>query len=319
VGVRPADLELAKQVATRADQLAGAELRATAAVGGAILTLADEDYPNSLLELELPPPTIWIRGTLAPPTLAVAIVGPRNADAWALDATRHFASELAGAGLCIVSGFARGVDACAHQAALDAGGRTLAVLGSGLGVPYPRHHHPLGDAIAHSGALLSEHPCGRAPQPWHFPIRNRLIAALSFATLVIQASSRSGTLITARQALDLGRDVYALPGRITDARCQGSNRLLRDGALMALDPGSLLEGLPSSVQEQLRQSRPLPAALSGAPVDEVACTLANGVESAEGLSRRLHLPIEDVWVSLLELELAQRVRRLAGGLFEWIP
>lgn len=316
VGVSTSALREALALAEQAEERARAEQLATRSAGGEVVTLADGDYPNSLLELELPPPAIHIRGRLDHTSPAIAIVGPRNADLWALDATRRFAQELAAAGLVIVSGFARGVDVQAHQAALDAGGRTVAVLGSGLGVPYPRQHYRLADAIAAAGAVVTEFPTGRAPQAWHFPIRNRLIAALSCATLVIQASDRSGTLITAREALELGRDVYALPGRITDARSRGSNRLLRDGALLALDPDTLLEGLSLSVQAQLRSAPGAPAMVGAAALEaQILAALEQGTLSAESLSRQLAAPIEDVLVALLELELRRRVERIAGNLF----
>jgi DNA processing protein len=256
----------------------------------------------------------------------VAIVGSRRMDAYGREAATLFARELARAGLAIVSGFAHGVDAAAHRAALAApDGRTLAVLGTGLGVDYPRGHRRLGDEIAQRGALVTEFPCGARPQTWHFPVRNRLIAALASATLVVQAALRSGSLVTAHLALDLGRDVWAVPGRIFDELALGANGLLRDGAQLALDPRDLLESLPLALRARLPElvphssagvrrddPRPRPTGMAGATLEAL---VPGEPRDPEEVAAAAKLGVQEVLGALLELELGGWVRRLPGPLF----
>lgn len=273
-----------------------------------LLTLADPDYPAALLDLDLPPPVLYVRGEL-PSTPAVALVGPRNADRWALRVAGDFASILAGRGLAVVSGFARGVDVAAHRAAIEpAGGRTVAVLGCGLGVPYPRQHHGLVSEIGARGAVVTEFPIGLPPRAWHFPVRNRLIAALSAATLVIQASRRSGSLITAREAAALGREVLALPGRLDDRRCQGSNLLLRDGAHLVLEPDDVIDALPLYLRDRLPGRRDAVES-GGGPRDPLLAALAESARTLEELSELLDYPTPGLLARITELELDGTVER----------
>ena len=238
---------------------ADAAQQRTRRVGARIVPYRSPDYPQGLRELELPPPCLFVRGH-APLGLlrrpAIGIVGPRNADPYGLEATRHLAGALSRAGLVIGSGFARGVDAAAHREAAEHGNPTVAWLGCGVDVPYPRQNQRLVEPILEAGGLLvSEFDFGTLPAAWRFPLRNRLIAASTIGMLVTQASLRSGSLISARLALELGREVYAVPGRIFDARSKGTNLLLRDGAHVALAADSILDTLPLCVQEQLQQAR----------------------------------------------------------------
>jgi DNA processing protein len=287
-----------------------------------ILTPEDSGYPAPLRDLTLPPPVLYVRGALASERPAVAIVGSRRMDPYGREAATLFARELAAAGLSIVSGFAHGVDATAHRGALAApGGHTVAVLGTGLGVDYPRGHRRLGDEVAGRGALLSEFPCGARPQSWTFPVRNRIIAALAAATLVVQAAPRSGSLITARLALELGRDVWAVPGRIFDELALGTNDLVRDGAHLAQAPRDLVEGLPSWLRERLRpagdgerRADPRPAPLG--PAGQVLAALVPGEpRDAEAIAAASGVGVEGALGALLELELAGWVRRLPGPAF----
>jgi DNA processing protein len=257
----------------------------------------------------------------------VAIVGSRRADPYGREVAELFGRELAEAGLAVVSGFARGIDAAAHRGALsaerpadeptepgDGSCLTAAVLGSGLGVDYPREHRRLGERIAAGGSLVSEFPCGLEPRAWHFPVRNRLIAALAGATLVVRAAPRSGSLITARFALDLGREVLAVPGRIFEERSAGTNALIADGAHPALAPRDVLEVLGAAppmagTGGPARAAEPLPPGLRGRAL---AAMVPGDAVAPEALAAGLGEPVDRVLGALLELELEGRIRREPG-------
>lgn len=310
LGVAPDDLRRAWRIADDAPARARRARRRAGRRDCRLLTTFDEEYPSALLCLELPPPVLFVRGRLpSRRSDALAIVGPRHSDPYGREAARLFAQEAAAAGITLVSGFAQGVDAITHRCALDVGGTTVAVLGCGIDVPYPRSHHAWKDEIAESGAVVSELPLGHPPLPWCFPIRNRIIAALAEATLVIQASPRSGSLITARLALELGRDVFAVPGRIFDRRSAGANRLLRDGALAALEPGDLLEYF-----DRRRRHTPDGAdlAAAGGSRGRILRALERGADSPEGLAESLGVDLAELQVDLLELEMAGSIRRQSG-------
>lgn len=208
-----------------------AELAAGRKAGARLLLHGDADYPPDLARLADAPPALWLRGDpalLARP--AVAVVGARNASSLGLRMTRMLAADLGRAGLIVASGLARGIDAAAHESALATG--TIAVMAGGVDVVYPQEHGPLAARIAESGVILSEQPVGTNPQARHFPARNRIISGLARAVVVVEAALRSGSLITARDALDQGREVMAVPGHPLDARAGGCNALLRDGATL---------------------------------------------------------------------------------------
>lgn len=312
--MRKALAALATAAEAAARQTAGAER-----LGGRIVTVDDADYPPGLRQLSPPPPVLYIRGEV-PAGPAVAVVGSRRADAYGREAADLFSRALAAAGVTVVSGFAQGIDAAAHRSALAAaGGRTVAVLGCGLGVDYPRGHGRLGEEIAARGALVSEFPCGLIPRAWHFPLRNRSLAALTAGTLVVQAALRSGSLITARHALDLGRDVWAVPGRIFDEGSLGANSLIREGAHLAQHPADLLETLlPTAAAAQL--ALPLPADPGPEPPPGLAGQVLAGIPPggtrlAEEIAARLDSPVDRVLAALLELELAGWVKRLPGPVY----
>jgi len=235
----------------RADALAR-EARAEAArlldraAAGQIHPIAwnDPRYPPLLSTIVDPPPVLWVRGALDTVNRpAVAIVGSRAATPYALEVADRLAAELAGRGLVVVSGLARGVDAAAHRGALRGGGATVAVLGCGPDVVYPREHTDLAASICKDGVLVSELGPGAPPLPEHFPQRNRLISGISLAVVVVEASDRSGSLITARCALEQGRDVMAVPGSVLGGRNRGSHALLKDGAKVVETAVDILEEL----------------------------------------------------------------------------
>lgn len=202
------------------------------------------DWPDRFEHLQQPPQRVWLRGAVPPRQPAVAVVGSRNATAAGLAIARSLGRELGAAGVQVVSGFARGIDAAAHWGALDSEGSTVAVLGCGLDVHYPPQHGQLRRAITFSGCLLTEEPPGTPPLKHHFPKRNRLIAALSLAVVVVEATTKSGALSTARWAADLGREVLAVPGSIRSPQSEGTNQLIRDGARPYLGFADVLDALP---------------------------------------------------------------------------
>ncbi len=225
---------------------AGAEEQAAAALGARIVTALDDDYPAALAALAAlaaAPPALVVRGTLGTGP-AVAIVGSRLADRYGRETARRFALHLAGEGVAVISGMARGIDAAAHLGALAAaGGVTVGILGCGMGVDYPRGHARLAAAVAGRGAVVSEFPCGAGPRRWNFPERNRTIAALAGVTLVVQATPRSGALVTARHARELGKAVLAVPGEIRSPLSWGPHALIAAGAGLACRPEDVLAAL----------------------------------------------------------------------------
>jgi len=262
-----------------------------------------DDYPEGLTHLADPPPLVFLRGEVPPWHQAVAIVGTRRASPWAKGFARELARALAEAGVAVVSGLARGIDAAAHQGALEAGGPTLAVLGSALDRVYPPEHRPLAERIS----VLSEFPFGTGPRPEHFPRRNRLVAALARAVVVVEAPERSGALITARHALELGREVLAVPGRPTDEKSRGANLLIKDGAAPVLSAGELLELLGLSAPPANRPEPPAHLRALHSALAEL------GEALPDDLASRLGADPAAVLAGLTELELLGLAEALPGG------
>ncbi len=215
-----------------------------ASSGVAAVTMFDSSYPPALAQIAAPPPVLFQRGQIIETDeLAVAVVGTRAPTSYGKDIARSISADLARAGITIVSGLAKGIDGVAHQAALDAGGRTIAVLGSGIHDIYPRDHRLLASRIAEQGCVISDYLPDAKPDRWNFPARNRIISGLSRGVLVVEAPERSGALITVDFAADQGRDVFAVPGPLTSSASAGTNRLLRDGARLVRNAGDILEDL----------------------------------------------------------------------------
>ena len=237
--------------------------------GNLLLALNDPAYPPALLTMHDPPPLLYVSGRLdSLHTPSVAIVGSRNATPQGADDAGRFARELAGAGLAIVSGLALGIDAAAHRGALEADGCTIAVIGTGADLVYPARHRELAHDIARHGAIVSEWPLGTPAKAAHFPQRNRLIAGMSRGVLVVEAAERSGSLITARLANEMGRDVFAIPGSIHAPPSRGCHHLLKDGAKLTETPQDVLEELGLGPIPAARSR--VPRAASAAPGDEHA-------------------------------------------------
>ncbi len=212
--------------------------------GRSILTLADPGYPPLLREIPAPPPVLFVLGDVAAlGSLQVAIVGSRNPTPPGQRTSREFAAALAASGITVTSGLALGIDAASHRGAIDGGGRTVAVVGTGLDQVYPRRHADLMAEVVEAGAVVSEFPVGTPPLPAHFPRRNRIISGLSTGTLVVEASLRSGSLITAKAALEQGREVFAIPGSIHNPMARGCHALIKDGAKLVENVADILEEL----------------------------------------------------------------------------
>ncbi|NQW03231.1 MAG: DNA-protecting protein DprA [Acidobacteria bacterium] len=226
-----------------ARQWARSCLEAGRATGLRVLAVGTPEYPARLTEIVDPPIVLWALGAADPDARCVAIVGSRRATPSGLLVARQLAQNLAAANWTVVSGMALGVDGAAHEAALAAGGPTIAVLGCGADVVYPREHRSLARRIAEHGVILSEFPPGTAPRPWHFPLRNRIISGLAQAVVVVEASERSGSLITARLAMEQGRDVLAVPGSVVSGRYRGCHALIRDGARLVETVDDILDEL----------------------------------------------------------------------------
>jgi len=217
------------------------ELERADRLGVDIVSREDSRYPKNLLNIHTPPPLLYVKGDLAGEDgLALAIVGSRSASRYGIEAAGKFSKRLAKGGVTIVSGMARGVDTAAHLGALEVEGRTIAVLGCGLDVVYPPENRKLFERIEQGGALISEFPLGTPPDAVNFPRRNRIISGLSLGVVVVEASLKSGSLITARYAIEQGRDVYAIPGNINSSGSRGTNSLIKDGAKLVEDPEEVL-------------------------------------------------------------------------------
>jgi DNA processing protein len=288
-----------------------------------LLTLGDPDYPDLLLQTADPPLLLYLDGRAELlRTDAVAIVGSRRPTPQGLDNARRLARQLGEHGWTVVSGLAAGIDGAAHAGALEASAGTVAVVGTGLDVVYPHAHRALAARIAREGLLVSEFPLGMAPMPDNFPQRNRIIAGLSRGTLVVEAALRSGSLITARQATEAGREVFAVPGSIHSQQARGCHALLRDGAKLVESVDDILEELGGPAGAAVACGRldggtpQLADQAEPDDDDDVLRALGHDPVSLDALIARCGWPAPQLNVRLMELELAGRVARLPGGLFQ---
>ncbi|HSB35263.1 MAG TPA: DNA-processing protein DprA [Thermoanaerobaculia bacterium] len=290
------------------------------AKGARVLAPEDAEFPRLLREIPRPPRRLWLRGLPLGTRPAVAVVGARRASRAGLAAARHLAAGLAKAGVVVVSGFARGIDAAAHRAALETGGTTVAVFGCGLDVCYPAEHAALLEDLVAGGTAISEFDPGERPLPYYFPVRNRLIAGLSRLVLVVEAAEKSGSLITARYAADFGRDVAAVPGPILTDGCAGSNALLKDGAILVRDVEDVLAELeePALVRPATRTGLRAPVPPPDLDPDAAAVLAALDAEEprdADALVAATSLSASRLSSALVRLELEGLATALPGGLF----
>lgn len=235
----------------RVPDWAGTECSAAAEKGYRIITLSDPEYPPLLLEIPDPPPILYVYGNLLPSAGNIAVVGTRDATRYGISVTVELCRELTAWGITVVSGMARGIDTAAHDGALQGKGKTVAVLGSGLDRVYPLENLNLFHKIARNGAVISEFNLSAGPAPHHFPIRNRIISGMSLGTVVVEASRKSGALITAECAVEQGREVFAVPGSIRSFKSRGPHSLIKQGAKLVSDAGDIIDELPQAVKMRL--------------------------------------------------------------------
>ncbi|MCU0521034.1 MAG: DNA-processing protein DprA [Anaerolineae bacterium] len=276
-----------------------------------VLTWDSPDYPPLLAQVADAPPVLYARGTITPgDEWAVAMVGTRRASVYGREVARRLAEELGRNGVTVVSGLARGIDGIAHKTAIEAGGRSLAVLGCGVDQVYPPEHRKLAESIMANGALVSDYPLGTQPEAQNFPPRNRIISGMSLGTIVVEAGLRSGALITADFALDQGREVFAVPGSILSPGSAGCNRLLRDGAHVLTEVRDVLEVLHlDQVPDKQAARLVLPETPTEAKLFE---SLTGEPHHLDDLSRQSGIPIEVVSGTLVMMELKGMVRQVGA-------
>ncbi|MGD8966066.1 MAG: DNA-processing protein DprA [Anaerolineae bacterium] len=287
------------------------EMERIDAVGAHVLNWESPDYPRLLLQTNAPPPVLYVKGELREEDAwAVAVVGTRRASTYGREVTRRLAGALARNGITVVSGLARGIDGVAHRAALEAGGRTIAVFGCGIDHIYPAEHRKLAAQVATNGALVSDYPLGTRPEGRNFPPRNRIISGLSLGVLVTNAGKSSGALITAEFAAEQGRDVFAVPGSILTQGSIGTNRLIQDGAKLVTGAEDILEELNLMMVAEQTQARQV------LPEDETEAALLNHLSAepthVDELQQQVDLPISQVTSTLALMELKGMVRQVGG-------
>lgn len=306
-----AAIGLAAGVVDVARRRGAAQLEQAARAGLGVVVTGQPAYPRWLAEIGDPPVVLWYRGVLADLSRpAVAVVGARLASPVGLAIARQLGEGLAAAGLTVVSGLARGVDGASHEGALAAGGTTVGVLGCGADVDYPAEHRDLAERVAAAGGVLSELPPGTGPRPHHFPLRNRIISGLCRAVVVVEAGDRSGSLITARMALEQGRDVLAVPGNVLSGRSRGCHALIKDGARLVETVGDVLEelGWASSTGERTKTST------NSIPISELERHMRAGeVRDADTLASLTGWDPARLLAELAALEIDGRLARVPGG------
>jgi DNA processing protein len=325
LGLKRATVEEIKSAAVR--ERAARQLEELSKAGAQVLTLADQSYPALLRETYDPPIVLYFKGdfarALARPSIAV--VGSRHCSTYGRNVAEMLARELACRGVTIISGLARGIDSAAHRGALDGGGLTVAVMGTGLDNTYPKENRSLAERIARQGALVTEFPLGTPPLSQNFPFRNRVISGLALGVLIIEGAERSGSLITARMAYEQGRDVFAVPGNITSAKSFGPNYLIKDGAKLVQTWRDIVEEFPLEVKAEILASEIGETAAEQLVMDEVALTEAERkILSLIKSDEPVHIDIllstaglasGELMGALLRLEMMERVRQLPGKSF----
>ena len=310
---------------------ATAEIERLEQLGASVVTLEDDEYPPLLREIYDPPIALYVRGDLkracARPCLAV--VGSRRCSTYGINAAQSLSRDLAENSLTIVSGMARGIDAAAHRGALEAGGLTISVVGTGLETTYPKEHKKLEEEIAASGAVISEFPLGTPPLPQNFPYRNRILSGLGFGVLIVEAAEHSGSLITARLAYEQGREVFAVPGNITSQTSFGPNFLIKDGAKLVQHWRDVVEELPRDMRESILgvnrptrddgQSNVQPmfetVALSDDERKLLDLLTADAPSHVDQLLISSGMNSSDLMTALLGLEMKDRIKQLPGKSF----
>jgi DNA processing protein len=297
----------------------GKQIREIERCNAKVLTFPSPEYPAMLRQLEDAPVILYVRGTVRDEDrFAVALVGTRKATPYGRIVAEKLSSELGASGFTIVSGMARGIDTMAHAGALSSGGRTIAVLGSGIDKAYPPENRVLMEKIAGSGCVVSEFPLGTEPNRENFPRRNRLISGLSMGVVVVEAAAGSGALITAASALEQNREVFAVPGNITSPSSAGANDLIKRGAKLIQGPSDIIEELAPMLRGFVRAGERLKAGITDE--EKKVCDILTGEPMhIDALSRELSLSPEKALVTLLNLEIKGIVRQTDGKRFYLVP
>lgn len=298
------ELALKNLLKTRKSLDLSAEQRKLEAIGASLISWEDSNYPENLRFIPDAPMVLYVRGELYPTDMkALAIVGTRGATRYGLDVAQRIAYWLASQEVTIVSGMAMGIDAAAHQGALDAKGRTIAVLGCGVDILYPRENEKLAQNIMKQGAIISEHPLGMPPTGKNFPARNRIISGLSLGVLVAEAPLDSGALITAEAALEQGREVFAVPANIFNKTGAGSNRLIQEGAKLVMKASDVLDELKIAYDKKVTKTKTEKIAPSGDLETRILAVLDDEAIHVDEITRRLGLNSSEVVATLTLLEL----------------
>lgn len=287
------------------------------ALGVEVITNLDDTYPMSLRYIEDAPQILYQKGMrIEKDELSIAIVGSRKCSSYGHSVCAYFSSELAKLGVTIVSGLAYGIDSVAHQSCMDAGGRTIAVLGNGIDVVYPAKNHLLYERIVEQGAILTEYPLQSKPEFYHFPYRNRIISGLSLGVIVIEAHEKSGSLITAKFAAEQGKELFAVPGNIFQHGSRGTNRLIADGAFLAQDVDDVL----LRIQTIKERANPSPMVHHEIQISDeeraIIELLAVEPRDAEAIAMALHQDINEINATMTLLEMQGFVTSSMGGTFE---
>jgi DNA processing protein len=310
---------------------AGAEIERLEQLGARVVTLEDKEYPPLLREIHDPPIALYVRGDLkgAVDQPCLAVVGSRRCSTYGLNTAQSLSRDLAANGLTIISGMARGIDAAAHRGALEAGGLTIAIIGTGLETTYPKEHKKLEDEIVASGAVISEFPLGTPPLPQNFPYRNRILSGLCFGVLIVEAAEHSGSLITARLAYEQGREVFAVPGNITSQTSFGPNFLIKDGAKLVQHWRDVVEELPREAKERILGVQPKKqddGQLNVQPMFEAVgltederkvfdLLTADAPSHVDQLLLASGMNSSELMTALLGLEMKDRIKQLPGKSF----
>lgn len=297
------------------------ELARIQSYGCQVITGADPEYPTRLREIYDPPIVLYVKGTLLErDNHSIAVVGSRQTTSYGTETARRFSYQFAHVGVTVVSGGARGIDTAAHQGALSAKGRTIAVLGTGINIVFPAENAELFERIAANGAVITQFPFNRPADRQSFPIRNRLVAGMTLGTLVVEAALNSGAMITANFAVDYGRQIFAIPGRIDSPRSKGCHDLIKKGAKLCESASDVLGEF-----EYLFPAKPEPQPASAAPIplaeneQKILLCLADGEQSIDEIIRATSLPSSTVSVALLGLEMKRLIKQHPGKIFSPIP
>lgn len=281
------------------------------------LTVKDDSYPFILKNIYLPPPVLYYYGKIeeVPFESSVAIVGSRSASYYGLKTSEQIAFELASLGITVVSGMARGVDSMAHVGALKGGGKTVAVLGNGVDIIYPKENGKLYKEIIENGLVLSEYPPGVQPISYNFPRRNRIISGLSMGIVVVEAATKSGSLITAKYALEQGREVYAVPGNVNNRNSTGTNLLIKDGAKLITSCKDILDDVFPMFSPRKEESDPLDEINLSKEEKEIIKHIKMGYWDADKLCQKLDLSINQIQATLTTLEIKGKIVTYKGNYF----